>query len=104
MSDRYLKFILTIIALELGWLGLNHAIVPASAQASVTPVVIRGIELGRDVTMPVTLARVTTGPLDVRTTGVVRIESNEPLRVETDPNRPLRVENVGYTGTPRPGE
>ena len=104
MSDRYLRFILTVIALELGWLGLNHATTPANAQASVTPVIIRGIELGRDVTMPVTLSRVTSGPLDVRTIGVVRIESDQPLRVETDPNRPLRVENVGYVGSPRPGE
>ena len=104
MSDRYLKFILTVIALELGWLGLTHATMPANAQAAVTPVVIRGIELGRDVTMPVTLTRVSSGPLDVRAVGAIRIESNQPLLVETNPNRPLKVENVGYTGTPRPGE
>ena len=104
MSDRYLKFILTVIALELGWLGVNQLTAPAQAQAGVTPVVIRGIELGRDVTMPVTLARVASGPMDVRAIGTIRLDSSQPLVVETNPNHPLRVENVGYTGSPRPGE
>ena len=34
MADRYLRIVLTIIAVELGWLGLKDAVsTPASAQA-----------------------------------------------------------------------
>src|SRR5262245_35093474 len=50
-ADRYIKIILTIIALELGWLALKDTAVPVSAQQQqqqrdvATPVVIRGVEL-----------------------------------------------------------
>lgn len=45
MSDRYLRFVLSVIALELLWLGLGGAAIPVSAQREVTPVVITGISL-----------------------------------------------------------
>ena len=51
--DRYLKIILTVIAIELGWLSVKDIAVPVSAQQTqqnqqtpqLTGVVIRGIDL-----------------------------------------------------------
>ena len=45
--DRYVKTILTIIALELLWIGLKDGAPPVVAQAQVaaTPVIIRGIDM-----------------------------------------------------------
>ena len=43
--DRYTKLLLTIIALELGWIATSNAGVQVSAQRNEpTPVVIRGVE------------------------------------------------------------
>ena len=43
--DRYTKLILTVIALELGWIAINGTGVPVLAQRSeATPVIIRGVE------------------------------------------------------------
>ncbi len=43
--DRYTKLLLTIIALELGWIGASNMGVQVSAQRNEpTPVVIRGVE------------------------------------------------------------
>ena len=40
--DRYTKLILTVIALELGWIAINGTGVPVLAQRSeATPVIIR---------------------------------------------------------------
>ena len=122
-ADRYLKVILTIIAVELGWIALTHGGSPVSAQQTVapTPVVITGIELRnsndflpvgvlgqvrnrsavfqpvdmmirneRERAVPVSLPV----PLEVRTINAIRIDSD----------RPIKVENVGYTPAPRPGE
>jgi hypothetical protein len=124
-ADRYLKVILTIIAVELGWIAVQHTGTAVSAQQTPTPtpVVITGIELqertdflpvsvlgqarnvpaelaGRfrpldtavrnDQSIPVSIPL----PIDVRAIGTVRI----------DTSRPLKVENVGYTPAPRPGE
>lgn len=46
-ADRYLKGILTIIALELGWLALTHGAQPVAAQRPPEPqrVVITGIQI-----------------------------------------------------------
>ena len=45
--DRYVKTVLTIIALELFWIGVKDVAPPVTAQAqpAPTPVVIRGIQL-----------------------------------------------------------
>ena len=52
--DRYTKLILTIIAIELFWLGLVHSAAPVAAQADPTPVIIRGIQLpGDSMSLPV---------------------------------------------------
>ena len=40
--DRYVKTVLTIIALELFWIGVKDLATPVTAQAALTPVVIRG--------------------------------------------------------------
>jgi len=113
-TDRYLKAILTIIALELLWIGFNHATPTASAQGGVTPVIIRGIQLEgagnaflpvgvvgsyRQVPGPATAA---LEPLVTRVQGVVSIESGAPLLIRTD--EPLKVEMVDYTPKLRPGE
>ena len=44
MSDRYLRFLLSVIALELLWLALGGPM-PISAQRETIPVVITGIRL-----------------------------------------------------------
>ena len=122
-ADRYLKVILTIIAVELGWIALQHTGTAVSAQQTATPVVLTGIDLQEQTDyMPVSIlgqARSVPAPLagrfrpldtairneqsipvsvplpiDVRTVGTIRI----------DTSRPLKVENVGYTPAPRPGE
>ena len=43
--DRSVKIVLTIIALELFWIGVKDTATPVAAQAQITPVVIRGIQL-----------------------------------------------------------
>jgi hypothetical protein len=122
-GDRYLKAVLTLIALELGWIALTLSGSPVSAQQQQqgTPVVITGIDLERSSdylpvgvlgqvrntpaafqpvattirndrtnAVPVSLPQ----PLDVRAVGAIRIDSD----------RPIKVENVGYTPAQRPGE
>jgi hypothetical protein len=86
-ANRYLTVLLTIIAIELGWIALNQTAVPVTAQAS-APVVITGIDLPAGMTLPV----------EVR--GSVIVEANRPLRVEADP--PLKVQ-IPVTSSPRPG-
>jgi hypothetical protein len=120
-GDRYLKIVLTIIAIELGWIGVKNTATPVAAQASATPVVIRGIEIdgAGGAFLPVAImgsyrqvpreAR-TIQPLTTRVEGITMSPMDRPLRFETDrplkieADRPLKVENVGYTPTPRPGE
>ena len=90
-ADRYLKTVLTIIALELLWLAANGLPTSVAAQNAATPVVITGV-------------RVTTAgeSLPVTVGGTVTIASKEPLKVEAD--RPLPVEAVPYTPSAKPGE
>lgn len=125
-GDRYLKAVLTLIAIELGWIALTLSGSPVSAQQQQqqqqgTPVVITGIDLqqssdylpvgvlgqvrntpaafqpvattirnDRTNAVPVSLPQ----PLDVRAVGAIRIDSD----------RPIKVENVGYTPAQKPGE
>ena len=124
-ADRYLKVILTIIAIELGWLAITHSAQPVAAQAArtVTPVVITGIELrNQSEYLPVGVlggySRIPAGvPLtQLRTT----IDSDRPIRVDLPPvpldvrvlgpvtvepgTRPIKFESVPYTPAQRPGE
>ena len=71
--DRYTKLILTVIALELGWIAINGTGVPVLAQRSeATPVIIRGVEgpPGKQPLIPVT----------VMTTGGTRTSTISPSR------------------------
>jgi hypothetical protein len=90
IRDRYLKGVLTIIALELVWLAANGLPARASAQATATPVVITGIRVTADDSL-----------LPVSVHGTVAISSTAPLKVEAD--RPLPVQEVPYTPTAKPG-
>lgn len=121
MTDRYLKIILTIIAVELLWIGVRDTATPVAAQVSPTPVVIKGIEVegAGGAFLPVAIVGSyrdvprgvrTIQPLTTRVEGIamnpgdrpLKIESDRPLKIEAD--QPLRVENVGYSPGQRPGE
>jgi hypothetical protein len=117
MSDRYLRIVLTVIALELGWMALKDAAVQVSAQNQFTPVVIRAIDLqcpGNDVncretSLPVNIMRANNPlrvtadtPLQVDARGIVRIRADQPMLVETG-DRPLLIQSVPATSAPRPG-
>ena len=114
MSDRYLRIVLTVIAVELAWIGVKDVFpTPAAAQAPAgNRVVIAGIDMPtRSQFLPVAVvgaARGTTtpswatldefrtdlrGPIDARIVG--------PIRIDT--TRPLDVKSVMATGAPRPG-
>jgi hypothetical protein len=123
--DRYLKIILTVIAIELGWLGVKDMAVPVSAQQTpqnpqnppLTHVVIRGIDLPcggntincRETSLPVAVTRSTNpvrvtvdAPLPVDARGTVRIRQDQAIIVETG-DRPLMIQSVPPTAAPRPG-
>jgi hypothetical protein len=124
--DRYVKVVLTVIALELFWLGLKHAGQPlvAQAQPAPTPVVIRGIEVtGPEAGfLPVAVVgsyrrvpasgRDSVGPLttEVTTERALKVETDRPLdvtvqgAVKVEADRPLRVETVPFTLQQRSGE
>jgi hypothetical protein len=99
--DRYVKTILTIIALELFWIGIKDAAPPVAAQAAPTAVVIRGIQIAptSNEYLPV---GVVGQPVRVDVTRPVKIETDRPIKIEAD--RALKVENVGFTPAPKPGE
>jgi hypothetical protein len=117
MQDRYLRIVLTVIALELFWIGIRDVAVPVSAQqAEATRVVITGIDIAP------TAASQGAVPIMVRPAdAAVRIQADRadrPLKVETDrpvavtvdqpvkveATRPLPVEQVPYTPGRIPGE
>jgi hypothetical protein len=95
-GDRYLKVVLTVIALELAWIGVKDAAPTVSAQAEPAPtsVIIRGIQMpnGQPGYLPVTLPQ----PLEV--------EIKHTVTIATDSDRPLKVESVPYTPLAKPGE
>ena len=121
LADRYLKAVLTIIALELGWIALSQTALPVAAQQTPTPVVIAGIDLeNRGAYLPVAILgqprnvpettrfqplEVTVRndrPISVSASGITEVRMSSALRIDT--SRPLRVENVGYTPARTPGE
>jgi hypothetical protein len=125
-GDRYLKVILTVIALELLWIGARDSapVVSAQAQPAATPVIIRGIQIPNgdagylpvavlgsvrqvpDAAAPLlqTLQTEIAGgrPVRIETTRPLQVEIDRPVTVQTDAGRPLITENVQYTATPRP--
>jgi len=115
MADRYLKIVLTIIALELGWIGFNQAASPVAAQGNATPVILRGIDLGsNDAYLPVGVVgayrQVPGSAIPTMERLTVRVDASAPLNVRTiapveiDNRRPVKVENIGYTPGQKPGE
>ena len=128
MRDRYLKIILTIIAVELLWLGVKDLGVPVSAQSNrdpmpvvlvnrePMPVVVRGIQLPRTAANRVvdalpmygvealTVTSTSQRPVMIETVRPMPIVGSAPLRIEVDRDRPLPVENVGYKPGAKPGE
>jgi hypothetical protein len=109
--DRYTKLLLTIIALELGWIALSNAGVQVSAQRNeATPVIIRGVEgpPGKQVFLPVaivgsTVLRVESArPLEIVASQPVKIEADQPIPVETG-NEPLLIRTVSDPPAYRPG-
>lgn len=125
MSDRYLKGVLTVIALELLWLGVKDLGTPLNAQVNRgegTPVIIRGVETELPIViqgvqlrgrMPGALpiygasggdpvAVSAQNPLPVEAPRPLPIMGSVPLRIQAD--RPIPVTNVGYTPGQRPGE
>ena len=104
-TDRFVKGILTIIALELFWLGLNTAPAVEAQQAPPTPVVITGVEIPGDAgglitTLPVRVSDV----VDIRTSGALQIEARQPLPVTADEDAPLPVRTVPYEPAAAPGD
>jgi hypothetical protein len=101
--DRYVKAVLTIIALELFWIGIKDGAPPvvAQAQAQPTPVVIRGVQIAptSNEYLPV---GVVGQPVRVDVPRPVKVETDRPIKIEAD--RALKVENVGYIPAPKPGE
>jgi hypothetical protein len=85
-ANRYRNALLTIIALELGWIALTHTGVPVSAQQAPTRVVIAGVDMRQADTVPVAVQ------------GPVKIEADRPLRIQ----EPLTV-RIPVTTSPRPG-
>jgi hypothetical protein len=109
--DRYTKLLLTIIALELGWIAVSSAGVQVSAQRNeATPVIIRGVEgpPGREAFIPVavvgsTVVRVESArPLEVVAAQPVKIEADHPIPVETG-NEPLLIRTVSDPPAFKPG-
>ena len=72
-ANRYLNVVLTIIAVELGWLAISQLGVPLSAQQAPTRVVLTGIELNSEELLPVVLRRA-----DVP----IRLDASQPLRIQ----------------------
>ena len=132
MKDRYLKVILTVIAVELLWLGVKDIGTPLSAQANGTApmsVIIRGIQIDNPASrLPITIRGIQVEnpnsrfqgalpfyqlepmlvtstaqqPVMVQATRPIPITGSVPLKIEVD--KPLPVENVGYKPGVKPGE
>jgi hypothetical protein len=123
-ADRYLKAVLTIIAVELGWIAMTHGAQPVAAQtaaAAATPVVITGVQLrDQNAFLPVgVVGGYRTIPPNPRLDQLaVKIEADRPIRVDmpipvevrtmypvkVEADKPLKVESVPYTPAQRPGE
>jgi hypothetical protein len=131
MPDRYLKIVLTVIALELFWLGIKDIGTPAAAQvtkaaaqpAEPMPVVIKAIDITDPEriaadptrsTMPVyatrempvyssrTLKIDADRPLAIVGAAPLKVQADKPLPVEAD--KPLPVESAPYKPGRTPGE
>ena len=104
-ANRYLNVVLTVIAIELGWIGLTHLGTPVSAQQTAQPVVITGVQMPQTEMLPVTVrgvdfrnrnefmpiglygqveqvpGRERFAAIDIRTPVPIKIEADRPLRI-----------------------
>ena len=123
MRDHYLKVVLTVIALELGWIAISQSTSPVQAQGNVapTPVIIRGISIGNSSLLPVAVAGqlrevapevarqlqpvqvAVPDTVNVRAVAPVKVEADRPIQIEAG-RAPLKVEITPYTPAQKPGE
>ena len=113
-TDRFLRIVLTVIAVELLWLGLKDFAPRVTAQTAPMRVIISDVDggflpvalagqtpnVGRDPLRPIQIG--ISGSVAIQTRTPLKIEADRPLKVEAD--RPLRVESVPYTPGTRPGD
>ena len=125
MNDRYLKVVLTVIALELGWIAVKDAAPPVSAQQpQASRVIVTGVDIDPKAAsqgaLPVMVragdpalriqADRADRPLKVETDRAVKVEGDRPLPISIDrpvkveADTPLKVEQVPYTPGRIPGE
>jgi hypothetical protein len=90
-TNRYLNVVLTVIAIELGWMALSQAGEPVSAQQTAMPVVITGVNVDRSQFLPVALREVTAST-------ALKVDFDRPLRIQ----EPVTV-RIPVTTSPRPG-
>lgn len=120
-ADRYLKIVLTVIAMELLWLGLKDAAPRVAAQDVATKVVITGIELEPtgEAFVPVALVgtyrqipKAHAARLErtrVHVIDPIAVEAPRPLKIETErplpvtAEEPLPVRAIREPGSQRPG-
>ena len=102
-ANRYLNGVLTVIAIELGWMALTHIGMPVSAQQPLPDtmrVVISGIEV-RDRALPVAIV----GQADSVTARTYRplqvdVRNQAPLQVDVRNQAPLPVDVRTLTPLP----
>jgi hypothetical protein len=114
-ADRYMRIVLTVIALELGWIAMKDDAVPVSAQQAEPrpmPVIIRGVETtpGKPGPLPVSLVGSTATvriaadrALPVEVPQPLAVHADGPVTVETAPERPLLIQSVPGAPAARPG-
>jgi hypothetical protein len=104
-ATRYLNVVLTVIAIELGWIGLNHVGTPVSAQQTAQPVVLTGVQMPDTDMLPVTVRGVDLRnrneflPVGLygqvaQVPGPGRFESIDirtPVPIKVDVDRPLKL-------------
>ena len=125
MTDRYLKIVLTVIALELGWIAVKDAAVPVSAQQPQTVrAIVAGVDIDPDAVqrgaLPIVVrpqdaalriqADAPGRPLKIETDRPIKVEGDRPLPISIDrpvkveADQPLKIEQVPYTPGRVPGE
>jgi hypothetical protein len=115
-ADRYMKIVLTVIALELGWIAIKDAGVQVAAQQTEPmAVIIKGIEMppntpGAPRSFPVMLVG-TARPVSVTSDRPLLIDAPQPLRIEQvrpivveTGDKALVVRSVQASAATRPGE
>lgn len=104
-ANRYLNVVLTVIAIELGWIGFSRVGTPVSAQQTAQPVVITGVQMPEGDMLPVTVRGVDLRnrneflpvglygqvgqvpgpgrfePIDIRTRVPIKVDVDRPLRL-----------------------